>query len=92
MVRQRAGRLVVHRETAAIILQLRARTPETVEKLLLDAIDNDLSLIPFLVLAFYAGVRPSGELQKILWSDIDLNAKKHHVTIRAAIAKKRRKR
>jgi integrase len=67
-------------------------TPETVENLLLDAIDNDLSLIPFLVLAFYAGVRPSGELQKILWSDINLNAKKHHVTIRAAIAKKRRKR
>ena len=67
-------------------------TPETVENLLLDAIDNDLSLVPFLVLAFYAGIRPSGELQKILWSDIDLNAKKHHVTIRAAIAKKRRKR
>jgi integrase len=57
--------------------------PETVERLLRDALENDLELIPFLVMAFYAGIRPDGELQKVLWSDIDLNAKKHHVVIRA---------
>jgi len=72
--------------------QTEVLAPETVEKLLRDAMDNDLGLIPFLVLAFYAGIRPDGELQKVLWSDIDLNAKKHHVTIRAIVAKKRRKR
>ena len=54
-------------------LETEVLTSEIVENLLLDAIDNDLSLIPFLVLAFYAGIRPSGELQKILWSDINLN-------------------
>ena len=72
--------------------QTEVLTPETVEKLLRDAMDNDLALIPFLDLAFYAGIRPDGELQKVLWSDIDLNAKKHHVTIRPTVAKKRRKR
>jgi integrase len=66
--------------------------PAKVEKILFDAITNDLELVPFLTLAFYAGVRPDGELQKILWSDLDLTAKKHHVTIRPTIAKKRRKR
>ena len=49
-------------------------------------------LVPFLVLAFYCGIRPDGELQKLLWSDIDLIAQEHHVTIRASVAKKRRKR
>jgi hypothetical protein len=28
-------------------------------------------LLPFLILAFYAGVRPDGELQKLLCSEID---------------------
>jgi integrase len=72
--------------------QTEVLTPETVEKLLRDAMDNDLELIPFLILAFYAGIRPDGELQKVLWSDINLKAKKHHVTIRSTVAKKRRKR
>jgi integrase len=66
--------------------------PATVEKLLADAFANDMPLVPFLTLAFYAGIRPDGELSKLLWSDIELGAKEHHVTIRAAIAKKRKKR
>jgi integrase len=66
--------------------------PRVVEKLLLDALANDLELVPFLVLAFFCGVRPDGELKKLLWSDVELTAKEHHVTIRAAIAKKGRKR
>ena len=66
--------------------------PSIVEKLLLDALANDMELLPFLVLSFYAGIRPDGELQKLLWKDLDLNAKEHHVTIRPTVAKKRRKR
>jgi integrase len=66
--------------------------PATVEKLLSDALANDLELVPFLVFAFFCGVRPDGELKKLLWSDLDMTAKEHHVTIRAAIAKKGRKR
>src|SRR5262249_34251828 len=41
--------------------------PPIVEKLLLDALANDIELLPFLVLSFYAGIRPDGELQKLLW-------------------------
>jgi hypothetical protein len=50
--------------------------PKTVEQLLFDALANDVTLLPFLVFAFYAGVRPDGELQKLLWSDIDLTLKR----------------
>jgi integrase len=67
-------------------------SPATVKKLLVDALAKDLELVPFLVLTFYAGVRPDGEVQELVWSDIDLTAKKHHVTIRPSVAKKRRKR
>src|SRR5260221_7606923 len=66
--------------------------PEIVEQLLFDALANDFALLPFLVFAFYAGIRPDGELQKLLWSDIDLTLKRHHVTVRTSVAKKRRKR
>lgn len=67
-------------------------SPDIVEKLFLDAMANDLELIPFLACAFYAGIRPEGELMKIQWSDIDLSATEHHITIRSTVAKKRRKR
>jgi integrase len=66
--------------------------PTLVEKLLLDALANDLELVPFLVFAFFCGIRPDGELKKLLWSDVDMTARKHHVTIRAVIAKKGKKR
>lgn len=72
--------------------QVEVISPVTVEKLLVHALTTDLELLPFLVLAFYAGVRPDGELQKLLWSDIDLTAERHHVTIRPTVAKKRKKR
>jgi integrase len=55
-----------------------------------DAIKNDLDLIPFLTIAFFAGVRPQGELSRLEWCDVDLNDR--IVTIRAAIAKTKRKR
>jgi integrase len=66
--------------------------PAIVEKLLFDALSNELSIIPYLVFSFFCGIRPQNEIQKVLWSDIDLTAKEHHVTIRPTVAKKRRKR
>jgi integrase len=72
--------------------QVEVIAPATVEKLLFDALANDRDLVPFLVFAFYTGVRPEGELSKLLWTDIDLAARENHVTIRATVAKKRRKR
>jgi integrase len=66
--------------------------PTTVEKLLLDALSDNLLLIPYLVFSFFCGIRPQNEIQKVLWSDIDLTAKEHHVTVRPTVSKKRRKR
>jgi integrase len=66
--------------------------PSIVEKLLFDALANDPGLVPWHVFTFFAGVRPEGEMSKLLWSDVDLGAKEHHVTIRPTLAKKRRKR
>jgi integrase len=68
--------------------------PATVEKLLLDALANDLAILPHRIFTIFAGVRPDqeGEISKLLWSDVDLSATEHHVTVRAAVAKKRRKR
>jgi integrase len=72
--------------------QVETIPPDRVERFLMDALLSDRDLLPFLVFSFYAGIRPEGELMKLLWSDIDLAAKEHHVTIRPTVAKKRRKR
>lgn len=61
-----------------------------VEKMLKDALTNDRDLLPFLVLGFYCGVRPIGELQKVRWSDISLSDKV--VTIRKEVSKTRTRR
>ena len=66
--------------------------PSFVEKLLFDALANDPGLVPWHVFTFFAGVRPEGEMSKLLWTDVHLDAKEHHVTIRPSVAKKRRKR
>jgi integrase len=50
---------------------------------------DDLPLLPFLVLGLFCGVRPDGELQKLEWSDIDLNDKV--VTIRPEVSKTNRR-
>ena len=51
---------------------------------------DDLELLPFLVLGLFCGVRSDGELQKLQWSDIDLNDK--IVTIRPEVSKTKRRR
>jgi integrase len=64
--------------------------PATVQAILKDCLENDLALLPYRVIGFFAGVRPAGELPRLEWSDIDLDAKQ--VTLRAEITKKKRKR
>jgi integrase len=64
--------------------------PEQVRKLLEDALANDLELLPFLVLGFFSGIRPDGELTKLEWRDIDLSDRA--VTIRSEVSKTRRRR
>jgi integrase len=64
--------------------------PEQVVKLLEDALANDLELLPFLVLGFFCGIRPNGELSKLEWRDIDLADRV--ITIRSEVSKTRRRR
>jgi integrase len=61
-----------------------------VKAMLEHALEHDIELLPFLVLGVFCGVRPDGELQKLEWSDIDLNDQV--VTIRPEASKTRRRR
>jgi integrase len=60
-----------------------------VERLLVDAWVNDRELVPFLVLGFYAGIRPTGELRRMTWGHINLDAEgeDEHVKLPAGISK-----
>jgi integrase len=61
-----------------------------VEAMLRDAAANEPTLLPFLVLGFYCGIRPTGELRKMLWSDISLHEKL--VTVRYGVSKTKSRR
>ncbi len=55
--------------------------------MLRDALSHDRELLlPFLVLGFFCGLRPDGELLKVRWSDICLEGTPQ-LTVRAEIAK-----
>src|SRR6516165_11891624 len=61
-----------------------------VAKMLNRAIENDLQLVPFLVLGFFAGIRPDGELQKLEWTDVLFEEKT--ILIRPEVSKTNRRR
>jgi integrase len=61
-----------------------------VRKMLDHALENDLELVPFLTLGFFAGIRPHGELERLEWRDIDLKDK--IITIRPEVSKTKRRR
>jgi integrase len=63
---------------------------EHVTRMLEHALAEDLALLPFLVLGFFCGIRPDGELQKLVWSDIHLADRT--VVIRSEVSKTRRRR
>ena len=65
-------------------------SPEGVAKMLETALANDLGLLPYLVLGFFCGIRPVGELTLLQWSDVD--SQNRSVTIRSAISKTKRRR
>ena len=52
------------------------------------ALENDLELLPFLVLGFFAGIRPNGELLELEWSDV----KSDEIVIRPEVSKTNRRR
>jgi len=66
---------------------------EQVAAMLNHAFENDLSLLPFLVFGFFAGVRPKGELQELEWRDVDLSDReKPAIIIRPEVSKTNRRR
>ena len=65
-------------------------SPENVARALEMALRNDLDLLPYLVLGFFCGIRPIGELTLLQWSDVDLQNRS--VTIRSTISKTKRRR
>jgi integrase len=65
-------------------------SPEDVAKMLETALANDLDLLPYLVLGFFCGIRPIGELTLLQWSDVDLQERS--VTVRADYSKTKRRR
>lgn len=64
-------------------------TPAQVETIFATAEQKATRLLPYLALAFFAGIRPA-EADALTWGDIDLAA--GTVTVRPEVAKKRRSR
>ena len=63
---------------------------ETVQRMLEDALENDLEFLPYRVFAFFCGIRPEGELERLDWSDVRISEKL--VVLRAEVTKTKRKR
>jgi integrase len=61
-----------------------------VAKMLEHALNEELELLPFLVLGFFCGIRPEGELSKLEWHDVNLTDRA--ITIRPEISKTNRRR
>jgi integrase len=51
-----------------------------------------LGLLPYLVIGFFSGVRPEGELPQLLWSDIHWTDKEPKIIVRSEVSKTRRRR
>jgi len=49
-----------------------------------------LPLLPYLVFGFFAGIRPDGELQKVLWEDVKFS--ENVIVIRPEVSKTNRRR
>ena len=60
--------------------------------MLQDALANDLGLLPFLILGFFCGIRPTGELPELDWTDIILDDSHPQVVIRPEVSKTNRRR
>jgi integrase/recombinase XerD len=60
-----------------------------VGRMLQEALQNDVQLLPFLVLGFFTGIRPE-EIRLMRWSDIDIVSKA--ITIRPEVSKTRKRR
>jgi integrase len=55
-----------------------------VEAMLADALVNQLDLLPYLVFGFFCGIRPTGELRKLYWRNVDWEEREITVTSKAS--------
>jgi integrase len=67
-------------------------TPGEVRAMLGAALEHDAQLLPFLVLGFFCGIRPEGELGKLEWRDLKFDGEKPQVVIRPEVSKTKRRR
>jgi integrase len=58
--------------------------PKAVARMLRHALSDDLQLVPFTAIGFFAGIRPE-ELTELDWKDVDLAAKE--ITVPAEVSK-----
>jgi integrase len=65
-------------------------TPDETKKFLETVQRNAIELLPYFVFGFFCGIRPDGELQKLLWSDVKRSEKT--IVIRPEVAKGGRRR
>jgi integrase len=65
-------------------------TPDDVQQLLDDCMEHDLRLLPYRVLTLFCGIRPSGEVTRVDWSDIKWTDRV--VKLQSGITKKGRSR
>jgi integrase len=62
-----------------------------VKAMLENALENDLALVPSLVLGFFCGIRPDQEIQKLDWSDLKYDGNPQ-IVIRPEVSKTNRRR
>jgi integrase len=65
-------------------------TPHQVKAILEHALEHDLEFLPYRVFAFFAGIRPAGELTRLDWSNVSVADRV--VTLPAKLTKTKRKR
>jgi integrase len=63
-----------------------------VKAMLEHALEHDPELLPFLVLGFFCGLRPDGELQKLEWRDLKFDGRHPQIVIRPEVSKTKRRR
>jgi integrase/recombinase XerD len=63
---------------------------DQVVRMLNHAFEEDLELLPFLIFGFFSGIRPEGELMKLEWTDVKLDASE--IVVRPEVSKTKRRR
>jgi integrase len=79
-----ADRLDLH---GTEIKEVQIYSIEDVHKLLTDALEHELNLLPFYCLCGFAGVRPQDEIETLEWQYVHWRERKPFVAIPAVIAK-----